>query len=148
MNFIRKRGSSGTSQCQVVSAINECDIPTTKPGKSKISSLTWADINLPLCDLVPKIELEQIRKEATRLLNTPIVEEEEGIEDEVFVNKPGTVRTSSTRGDYLSDIDYFLSASPINTSDMPSDSDVAQWGGNRTFDEKKSISNLHQKSFF
>ena len=128
LNFISKGGSSGTSQCQVVSAINECDIPTTKPGKSKISSLTWADLNLPICDLVPKLELDQIRKEATRLLNTPIVEEQEqeqeGIEDEVFVNKPGTARTSSTRGDYLSDIDCFLSASPINTSDMPSDSDV------------------------
>ena len=58
LNFL----SNGTDQCQVVAANSESAISATNPGKSRPSNLTWADINLPLCDIVPKREFEQIGK--------------------------------------------------------------------------------------
>ena len=132
IEFLTRRQNA--AQLQVIEDNATAQISSIDTGKNNYGKLTWTDIDFDENtnvyneedDLVSKEEYELVKQEAARLL-APVVglnEEEEREEVVVNVNKVGAVRTSSTRFDYLSDLDNcFLSASSVeylDTSDMAS----------------------------
>ena len=130
IEFLTRRENA--AQPQDIDSDANAQISSIDTGNNKYGKLTWTDLDLSECNndykeednIVSKEEYELVKQEAARLLAPNINDEEEEASVQFNVNKLGAVRTSSTRFDFLSDLDNcFLSASSVehlDTSNMAS----------------------------